>query len=86
VSTSFAPHTAGDCNVFETTIRALGGLLAGHRLARESHPVRARRMLDQAADLGARLARAFESPSGAAGRRDACWPARAAPLGVSQRR
>lgn len=43
-------------NVFETTIRVLGGLLAAHHLSAEQA------LLAKATDLGRRLAKAFESP------------------------
>lgn len=43
-------------NVFETTIRVLGGLLAAYHLSAEEA------LLDKAEDLGRRLAKAFDSP------------------------
>jgi len=43
---------------FETTIRILGGLLSAYDLSRDQI------FLDKASDLGARLAAAFETPSG----------------------
>eukprot|EP00752_Nemacystus_decipiens_P003825 g3519.t1 len=45
-------------NVFETTIRVLGGLLAAYHLSAEEA------LLAKATDLGLRLAKAFDSPSG----------------------
>ena len=45
-------------SVFETTIRALGGLLAAYDLSKEKV------FLDKAKDLGDRLAPAFDTPSG----------------------
>ncbi|CAM9939055.1 unnamed protein product [Ectocarpus sp. 8 AP-2014] len=45
-------------NVFETTIRVLGGLLAAYHLSGEEA------LLTKAADLGRRLSKAFDSPSG----------------------
>uniref|UniRef100_A0A1I8IBQ7 alpha-1,2-Mannosidase n=2 Tax=Macrostomum lignano TaxID=282301 RepID=A0A1I8IBQ7_9PLAT len=48
------PHT----NVFETTIRLLGGLLSAHHLSNDSI------YLDRALQLGERLLPAFSSPSG----------------------
>lgn len=45
-----------DINVFETTIRVLGGLLAAYHLSGE------RGLLSKAEDLGLRLAKAFASP------------------------
>ncbi len=47
-----------DVNLFETTIRVLGGLLSAHHLSGE------RVFLDKAKDLGDRLMGAFSSPSG----------------------
>lgn len=43
-------------NVFETTIRVLGGLLAAYHLSAEEA------LLAKATDLGLRLAKAFDSP------------------------
>lgn len=43
-------------NVFETTIRVLGGLLAAFHLSGEEV------LLQKADDLGRRLAKAFDSP------------------------
>ena len=43
-------------NVFETTIRVLGGLLAAYHLSEEEG------LLRKAEDLGRRLAKAFDSP------------------------
>lgn len=43
-------------NVFETTIRVLGGLLAAYHLSEEKV------LLEKAEDLGRRLANAFDSP------------------------
>jgi hypothetical protein len=64
VTRVMAPAAARDVNVFEVTIRVLGGLLAAARLAEPSRPAVARRLLEQAADLGARLARGLDSDSG----------------------
>jgi mannosyl-oligosaccharide alpha-1,2-mannosidase len=47
-----------DVNVFETTIRMLGGLLSAHYLTKDDV------YLDKAVDLGNRLVGAFDSPSG----------------------
>ena len=47
-----------DVNLFETTIRVLGGLLSAFHLS--SDPV----FLDRATDLGTRLMGSFTSPSG----------------------
>ena len=49
-----------DVNLFETTIRVLGGLLAAFHLSAGDQA-----LLYAAADLGARLAVAFASESGA---------------------
>ena len=57
-----------EVNLFETTIRVLGGLLSAHALSRGSHPALAQRLAEKAADLGARLLPAFASPSGGQGR------------------
>ncbi len=51
---------ATDVNLFETTIRVLGGLLAAFHLSAGDQA-----LLYKAADLGARLAVAFGSESGA---------------------
>lgn len=48
----------GEVSTFEVTIRALGGLLGAHALTAE--PV----YLERATELGYRLLRAFETPSG----------------------
>ena len=45
-------------SVFETTIRSLGGLLAAYDLSKDYV------FLEKADDLGSRLLRAFDSPSG----------------------
>ncbi|ODV96893.1 hypothetical protein PACTADRAFT_21660, partial [Pachysolen tannophilus NRRL Y-2460] len=47
-----------EVNVFETTIRMLGGLLAAYHLSDDDA------YLDKAVDLGNRLLRGFDSPSG----------------------
>lgn len=47
---------AQSVNVFETTIRVLGGLLAAFHLSGEEV------LLEKADNLGRRLAKAFESP------------------------
>ena len=47
-----------DVNLFECTIRALGGLLSAHALTGQQV------FLEQAQDLGNRLMPAFDSPSG----------------------
>lgn len=51
-------------NLFETTIRILGGLLSAQALSAASHPALSRRLAEKAAELGARLLPAFSSPSG----------------------
>jgi hypothetical protein len=60
----------GDVNLFETTIRILGGLLSAQALSADSHPGLSRRLAEKAAELGARLMPAFDSPSGGWQRRD----------------
>jgi hypothetical protein len=47
-----------EVSTFEMTIRALGGLLSAHALTKESI------LLSQATDLGNRLLRAFDTPTG----------------------
>ena len=47
-----------DVNLFETTIRVLGGLLSAFHLSEDNI------FLDKARDLGERLMGAFASPSG----------------------
>ncbi|KAI8927899.1 glycoside hydrolase [Entophlyctis helioformis] len=47
-----------DCNVFEVTIRVLGGLLSAHHLSGDKV------LLDKAVDLADRLMVAFDSPTG----------------------
>jgi hypothetical protein len=64
----------GEVNLFETTIRILGGLLSAQALAADSHPPLAARLTAKAAELGARLLPAFDSPSGARQAAPA-WPA-----------
>eukprot|EP00211_Chloroparvula_japonica_P001765 CAMPEP_0119118784 /NCGR_PEP_ID=MMETSP1310-20130426/545_1 /TAXON_ID=464262 /ORGANISM="Genus nov. species nov., Strain RCC2339" /LENGTH=591 /DNA_ID=CAMNT_0007108175 /DNA_START=149 /DNA_END=1924 /DNA_ORIENTATION=+ len=51
-------HNVGSVSFFETTIRALGGLLAAHGLSKEPA------LLEKAEDLGKRLIKAFETPHG----------------------
>jgi mannosyl-oligosaccharide alpha-1,2-mannosidase len=47
-----------DVNLFETTIRVLGGLLSAYHLSAD------KMFLEKAKDLGDRLMGAFTSPSG----------------------
>ena len=47
-----------DVNLFETTIRVLGGLLSAYHLSKDSV------FLDKATDVGTRLMGSFTSPSG----------------------
>lgn len=65
LSTHLDVGAPGEVNLFETTIRVLGGLLSAQALSAGSHPALARRLAEKAADLGARLMPAFNSPSGA---------------------
>ena len=51
-------HVDAEISTFETTIRALGGLLSAHALTHE--PI----FLQRATDLGYRILAAFETPSG----------------------
>lgn len=53
-----------EVNLFETTIRILGGLLSAQALAAGSHPRLAAALGEKATELGARLMPAFDSPSG----------------------
>lgn len=55
----------GSVNLFETTIRILGGLLSAQALSAGSHPRLSRALAEKATELGARLLPAFDSPSGA---------------------
>eukprot|EP00890_Picochlorum_soloecismus_P006639 jgi/Picsp_1/7/NSC_00007-R1_class member 1 len=62
-------HNAGDCNVFETTIRVLGGLLATYfelespKYFAQYNDTR-KKILEMAVNVGSRLYKAFDSPSG----------------------
>ena len=47
-----------DVNLFETTIRVLGGLLSAYHLSKDNV------FLDKATDVGTRLMGSFTSPSG----------------------
>ena len=58
VATQLSFGNAQDVSVFETTIRALGGLLSAHSLSGEAV------FLTKALDLGERLAKCFDSSSG----------------------
>lgn len=64
ISTTFAPEKAGSCNLFETTIRILGGLLSAYHLSNGTHPTAAQQLLHAAVDVGARLARGLDSNTG----------------------
>lgn len=65
---NFSLHSPGYCNVFETTIRVLGGLLSTYFETEKSTSARVqgtqRILLDSAIALGARLSQAFTSKSG----------------------
>jgi len=69
ISSSLKPHTSGDCNVFETTIRILGGALATYfalddqGLSTEARATK-QALLDLSIDVGSRLHRAFDSQTG----------------------
>jgi len=78
-SVRFDDHDTESVSVFETNIRVLGGLLSTHLLLKESvktmsdesseemrkeDTVRAARILELAVDLGNRLLRAFDTPTG----------------------
>lgn len=53
-------------NLFETTIRIVGGLLSAHYLSRDTHPELSAGLGAKAAQLGERLLPAFTaSPTGA---------------------
>lgn len=62
-------HDVGDCNLFETTIRVVGGLLSTY-FELESPKYLAQynetrnKILELAVDVGSRLYHAFDSPSG----------------------
>lgn len=64
INKHYHPHNSSNCNVFETTIRILGGLLSAHHLSAASHPNASRTLLQLAVDLGSRLSQGFLSPSG----------------------
>jgi Glycosyl hydrolase family 47 len=62
-----------ECNVFETTIRILGGLLSTHHIVTahynpeidgDAHESTSLDLLNTAIDVGSRLLQAFNSPSG----------------------
>ena len=84
VRSSLSFDRAGRVSVFETTIRELGGLLAAFDASGDTV------FLDKAEDLGRRLSRAFETPSGvpfgsvdisgAGGGQNAGWTGNAAVL------
>jgi len=57
VSIDFGASTLEEVNVFETTIRYLGGFLAGYDLSGEQ------RLLDKAIELGDMLMAAFDTPN-----------------------
>jgi len=57
VSIDFGASTLQEVNVFETTIRYLGGFLAGYDLSGEQ------RLLDKAIELGDMLIAAFDTPN-----------------------
>jgi mannosyl-oligosaccharide alpha-1,2-mannosidase len=58
VSTKLDFSRVGEVSVFETTIRALGGLLGAYTLSQDKV------FLDKARDLGDRLLKAFRGPQG----------------------
>ncbi|KAK9717504.1 mannosyl-oligosaccharide alpha-1,2-mannosidase [Basidiobolus ranarum] len=58
ISTSLDFNQTEAVNVFETTIRVLGGLLSSYHLSNDTM------LLEKAVDLGDRLLGAFQSPSG----------------------
>ena len=64
INTTFAPETAGSCNLFETTIRILGGLLSAYHLSIGTHPSAAEQILHAAINVGSRLARGLYSKTG----------------------
>lgn len=65
LSTHLDVGAPSEVNLFETTIRVLGGLLSAQALSADTHPALSRQLAEKAADLGARLMPAFNSPSGA---------------------
>ncbi|KAL4423330.1 hypothetical protein ABPG77_006125 [Micractinium sp. CCAP 211/92] len=64
LSTHLDVGAPSEVNLFETTIRVLGGLLSAQALSADTHPALSRQLAEKAADLGARLMPAFNSPSG----------------------
>ena len=59
VKKNLNPRTSGDCNLFETTIRIVGGLISAYHLVQPKNENASRYLLEQAVDIGARLARGF---------------------------
>ena len=55
----FSTNTEESLNVFETTIRYLGGLMAAHDLSGERYPA----LLDKAKELGEMLYAVFDTPN-----------------------
>ncbi|KAJ3109109.1 mannosyl-oligosaccharide alpha-1,2-mannosidase [Phlyctochytrium bullatum] len=60
VETSLNFSANVEANVFETTIRVLGGLLSAHHLSGGEHPV----LLERAVEVAERMMPAFDAPSG----------------------
>lgn len=58
IAEEFSPAIPGQISVFETTIRLMGGLLAGYHVTRDP------KLLGRAVELGDRLLPAFNSPTG----------------------
>lgn len=58
------PDIDNSVNLFETTIRIIGGLLSAYRLTNTTRPEEARHLLDLAIEVGSRLHPGFNSPSG----------------------
>jgi mannosyl-oligosaccharide alpha-1,2-mannosidase len=72
----FTINTEWTLNIFETTIRYLGGLLAAYDLTDEKYPI----LLSRAEELGEMLYSAFDTPN----RMPACrWPWKMSAIGQS---
>ena len=55
----FATTESDELNVFETTIRYLGGLLGAYDLSNQTYPI----LLEKATEIGDLLCRAFDTPN-----------------------
>lgn len=60
VLNNFYTQTSGDCNLFETTIRILGGLLSTYHIIDDNENKTSKFLLEYATDLGSRLIHGFD--------------------------